>query len=181
MGGLSEFNNNIFAILIPAITLRPKYTTSKTLRLRFQLSTNKYGQCLSWPKLSWLQSGLRTKSKLQILITDPGLQIWDYGSGITDLGLRIRDYGSGITDQGLRFRITNLYYGSVLRIRITDNRPGKRNTDPDNFGYHRVKMDQGLLHFCTYNFSHDDRTNWFWTKCSLDEVQLPDQGHGVVY
>ena len=36
---------------------------------------------------------------------------------------------------------------------------GLRNTDRDNSGNDRLKMDQDLPHFYTDNFSRDDRTN----------------------
>ena len=80
------------------------------------------------------KSGLRTKSKLRILITDP-----DYA----DPRLRIWDYRSRTMDPD---------YASGLRIRI-------RITDRDNFGNYRLKNDQNLPHFYTDNFSRDDRTN----------------------
>ena len=111
-------------ITVPEITLCPNYTTSETLKVRFQLSAKKYGKCWSMFNLS------RTKIIRitdQIPITDP-----DYGSGISELGLRIQitdlDYRSGlqiwITDQdyrsGLQIWITDLDYRSGLQIWITD-------------------------------------------------------------
>ena len=70
------------------------------------------GPCLSYHDQNYPDYGsrLRIKSKLRILITDPGLRTWDYGSRTTD-----PDYESG-----LRIWITNLDYESGLRIRITD-------------------------------------------------------------
>ena len=78
----------------------------------FSNSTHKnmvnVGPCLSYHDQNYPDHGsrLRTKSKLRILITDPGLRTWYYG---------IQDYGSG-----LRIWITNLDYESGLLIRITD-------------------------------------------------------------
>ena len=87
----------------------------------------------------------------------------NYGSG-----LRIRDYGPRITDPGARIWITNLDYGSGLRIWITDYGSGQWNTDRDEFGI--------LPHFYTDNFSRAiqpiamTRHLEFWTRCALDEV-----------
>ena len=71
------------------------------------------GPCLSYHDQNYPDYGsrLRTKSKLRILITDPGLRTWYYGSRTTD-----PDYESG-----LRIWITDPDYGFGLRI-----------TDPDN-------------------------------------------------
>ena len=106
-----------------AITLRPKHTSSKTLRLRFQIVRIKI-----WFMLVHVYP-IMTKI---IQITDP-----DYGPN-PNYGscLRIRDYGPGITDPGLRIRITDPDYESGLRIWITnlDYGSGLRIwiTDPDN-------------------------------------------------
>ena len=58
-----------------------------------------FGPCLTYPDQNYPdhKSGLLRIRDYGSRITDPGLCIWGYGSGIMDLGL-----GSGITDQGLR-------------------------------------------------------------------------------
>ena len=68
-----------------------------------------------------------------------------------------------ITDPGTLIRITNLDY-----------RSGLRNTDRDNFGHVRFKMDQDLPHFTPtifhVTFQPMTRQMRIWTECTLDEV-----------
>ena len=66
-----------------AVTLRPKHTNSPHKNMVNVVP------CLSYHDQNYPDYGSRLRDQIQI--TDP-----DYGSGITDLGLRIQDYGSGL-------------------------------------------------------------------------------------